>query len=187
MANDAPALLSYDDATARLLSPGSPFELTEEVVLGETMSVYKNRARSLREILERSAAHGDKEYIVHGDRRITYAEQQLVCLLDTGANRTVFYEPFFRRNRQLVQSMGEAGYANTAGAGGVRRIAVYSILKFEVGVADVRVTLADLDVFTEALSQDETESFLDCKLGQDLLDQFDETIINFRSMSLLLR
>ena len=42
MSSDAPALLSLEEASARLLSPGSPFELTEEEVLGETMQVYKN-------------------------------------------------------------------------------------------------------------------------------------------------
>ena len=33
MSADAPTLLSFEDATARLLSPGSPFEITEEAVL----------------------------------------------------------------------------------------------------------------------------------------------------------
>ena len=73
MADDAPALLSFEEATARLLSPGSPFELAEEEVLGEKMEVYKTRARSLREMLERSAAHGDTEYMIFSDgRRWTY-------------------------------------------------------------------------------------------------------------------
>lgn len=75
MATDAPSLLSIEQATQRLLSPGSPFELAEEVVLGENMQVYKTRARSLREILEGSAAHGDKDYIVFSDgRRWSYRE-----------------------------------------------------------------------------------------------------------------
>ena len=75
MATEAPTLLSFEEASARLLSPGSPFELTEEVVLGETMQVYKARARSLRQILEQSAAHGDKDYIVFSDgRRWTFKE-----------------------------------------------------------------------------------------------------------------
>ena len=30
MSSDAPALLSLEEASTRLLSPGSPFELTEE-------------------------------------------------------------------------------------------------------------------------------------------------------------
>ena len=71
----APALLSFEEATQRLLSPGSPFELAEEEVLGEKMLVYKNRLRSLRQMLEQSAAHGEKDYIVFSDgRRWSYAE-----------------------------------------------------------------------------------------------------------------
>ena len=71
----APALLSIEEADARLQSPGSPFELAEETVLGETMQVYKNRAGSLRELLAQSAAHGDKDYLVFSDgRRWTYTQ-----------------------------------------------------------------------------------------------------------------
>ncbi len=78
----APSLLSVEEATARLLSPGSPFELTEETVLGEAMQVYKNRAHSLRELLARSADHGDNEYLVFSDgRRWSFAEH----LADVGS------------------------------------------------------------------------------------------------------
>ncbi len=66
---------SVEEADRRLQAPGAPFELTREDVLGESMQVYKNRARSLRELLARSAAHGDKDYIVFSDgRRWTYRE-----------------------------------------------------------------------------------------------------------------
>lgn len=75
MSDEAPALLSLEEADARLQAPGSPFELAEEEVLGEKMLVYKNRARSLRQLLEQSAAHGDKDYMVFSDgRRWTYAQ-----------------------------------------------------------------------------------------------------------------
>jgi acyl-CoA synthetase (AMP-forming)/AMP-acid ligase II len=67
--------LSFADAAARLLMPGSPFELAKETVLGESMQVYKTRARSLRELLLASAAQGDKEYLVFDDgRRWSYAQ-----------------------------------------------------------------------------------------------------------------
>jgi acyl-CoA synthetase (AMP-forming)/AMP-acid ligase II len=65
---------SEDAILARLTAPGGPFEVVVEDVLGERMPVIKNRPRSLRELLERSRAHGDKEYVVHGERRITFAE-----------------------------------------------------------------------------------------------------------------
>ncbi len=69
------SLVSLEEAATRLQAPGSPFELSEEEVLGQRMQVYKNRARSLRELLETSRNHGDNEYLVFDDgRRITYAE-----------------------------------------------------------------------------------------------------------------
>ncbi|MCP5040113.1 MAG: acyl--CoA ligase [bacterium] len=58
---------------AQLTGPGGPFEVTRGEVLGESMDVFKNRLGCLRELLGQSAAHSDKEYIVYGDRRITYA------------------------------------------------------------------------------------------------------------------
>lgn len=57
-----------------LLGSGGPFELHEEEVLGEKMKIFKNRPRSLREIVEKSAGYGESEYIVYDDRRITYAD-----------------------------------------------------------------------------------------------------------------
>jgi acyl-CoA synthetase (AMP-forming)/AMP-acid ligase II len=64
---------TLDDIDAQLTGSGAPFEIVEEQVLGECMRVFANRKRSLRELLEASAVHGDKEYIVHGARRISYA------------------------------------------------------------------------------------------------------------------
>jgi acyl-CoA synthetase (AMP-forming)/AMP-acid ligase II len=59
---------------AQLTGPGGPFEIVEEDVRGERMRVFKQRARSLRDLLRASAAHGDKEYLVHGEQRVTYAQ-----------------------------------------------------------------------------------------------------------------
>jgi acyl-CoA synthetase (AMP-forming)/AMP-acid ligase II len=66
---------SYEELAARLTAKGSPFEIVEEDVLGERMQVYRNRARSLRALLEASAEHGDKTYFVFDDgRRVGFAE-----------------------------------------------------------------------------------------------------------------
>ncbi len=62
-----------EELRARLTGPGAPFEIIEGTVLGERMRVFKTRPRSLRELLVASAAHGEKEYLVQGDRRISYA------------------------------------------------------------------------------------------------------------------
>src|SRR5262245_65355884 len=59
---------------ASLTAPGAPFEIVEDEVLGERMPVFRHRRRSLREILAASAAFGDREYVVYGERRISFAE-----------------------------------------------------------------------------------------------------------------
>ncbi|MBP1686582.1 MAG: acyl-CoA synthetase (AMP-forming)/AMP-acid ligase [Deltaproteobacteria bacterium] len=59
---------------AQLLGPGGPFALAEETVLGERMTVFANRPGSLRAYVEQSVTFGDAEYLVFGDRHITFAE-----------------------------------------------------------------------------------------------------------------
>ncbi|HVT21502.1 MAG TPA: class I adenylate-forming enzyme family protein [Mycobacteriales bacterium] len=50
------------------------FDLVEEDVLGHRMTVFKDRLRSMAELLDRSLQWADREYIVDGDRRLTYGE-----------------------------------------------------------------------------------------------------------------
>ncbi len=58
----------------QLTGPGGPFEVTTDIVDGVEMKVYASRFPSLRSVLEFAQMHGDKEFIVYGDRRITYGE-----------------------------------------------------------------------------------------------------------------
>lgn len=67
--------MSFAAATEALLSPGGMFEMEKADVLGEELSVFKNRAQSLRALLEMSAGHGDKEYYVFDTgERCTYTQ-----------------------------------------------------------------------------------------------------------------
>lgn len=59
---------------AQLTAPGAPFEMVVEDVLGVPMRVFKNRARSLRELVVDSAKHGEAEYLIDGDERISFVE-----------------------------------------------------------------------------------------------------------------
>jgi acyl-CoA synthetase (AMP-forming)/AMP-acid ligase II len=61
-----------------ITSPGGPFEVVEETVLGEPMQVFRRRPRSLRQLIHDSAGFGDKKYLVYEDRRITFAEHARV-------------------------------------------------------------------------------------------------------------
>jgi acyl-CoA synthetase (AMP-forming)/AMP-acid ligase II len=48
------------------------FDLTEEEVLGVPMTVFRDRLKTMGELLDRSLQWADREYIVDGDRRLTY-------------------------------------------------------------------------------------------------------------------
>jgi acyl-CoA synthetase (AMP-forming)/AMP-acid ligase II len=69
------------------------FELAEEEVLGVRMTVFRERLRTMGELLDRSLAWADREYIVDGDRRITYGEHHAAVgrvaayLLDQGVEK----------------------------------------------------------------------------------------------------
>src|SRR3954465_744331 len=50
------------------------FELADEEVLGHRVTVFRDRHRSLRELLDSSLEFGDRDYLVDGERRISYSE-----------------------------------------------------------------------------------------------------------------
>ncbi|HEX7097250.1 MAG TPA: class I adenylate-forming enzyme family protein [Acidimicrobiales bacterium] len=71
----AQAVRTLEEAEALLTAPGAAFEMVEEDVLGERMLVFKNRPRSLRELLAASSGFGEREYVVFDDgRRLTFTE-----------------------------------------------------------------------------------------------------------------
>ncbi|MBF6522043.1 steroid-24-oyl-CoA synthetase [Nocardia farcinica] len=61
------------EAVRRLTAAGAPFETTVEEVLGAPVTVFRHRKPALRALLAESARLGDREYLVDGERRITYA------------------------------------------------------------------------------------------------------------------
>ncbi|WP_327109713.1 acyl--CoA ligase [Nocardia sp. NBC_01730] len=62
------------EAAARLTGPGGRFELVVEDVLGAPMPVMRHRSTSLGEVLAASTAHGDRDYLVTEDRRMSFTE-----------------------------------------------------------------------------------------------------------------
>jgi long-chain acyl-CoA synthetase len=65
---------SVEEIEAELIGPGGAFEIVTEEALGEHIKVFSNRNRSLREIVESSANHGDNEHIICEGQRITFRQ-----------------------------------------------------------------------------------------------------------------
>ncbi|WP_211310268.1 class I adenylate-forming enzyme family protein [Branchiibius hedensis] len=64
------------DAVAELTATGASFEIAVEPVCGVVLPVYRHRRRSLRELLIDSARHGQNEYLVDGELRLTHAQHR---------------------------------------------------------------------------------------------------------------
>jgi len=65
-------LLSLADAHARLTAPGMAFETVEAVVRGVPMRVWKHVPATAAEAFLAARRHGSREFLVHGDERVTY-------------------------------------------------------------------------------------------------------------------
>jgi long-chain acyl-CoA synthetase len=57
---------------AALTAPGALFEIRNEPVRCVTMPVFRNRLRSLSEMIEASRRFGDRTYVVDGDTRLSF-------------------------------------------------------------------------------------------------------------------
>lgn len=73
-AEDPPADPTLAEATATLIAPGQLFEMEELIIRGVPTRTWKNAPSTLRTVLELSALHGNKDFLVYEDERITFAE-----------------------------------------------------------------------------------------------------------------
>jgi long-chain acyl-CoA synthetase len=65
---------TYLEAVAMLTGAGGPFEIETAEVDGRPMRLWKNRERSMREKVANAGLRGDADFLVQGDRRISYGE-----------------------------------------------------------------------------------------------------------------
>jgi long-chain acyl-CoA synthetase len=69
-----PAMPTAQEVEAMLTGPGGAFEIETEEIRGVPMKVFKNRMKALRDIPAIAALRGDEDFIVYGDRRISFGD-----------------------------------------------------------------------------------------------------------------
>ncbi len=62
-----------DEAIAAVTAPGAMFELEDSELGGVPMRVFKHAPRSLRDVFVATAAHGDRDFLVYEDERLSFA------------------------------------------------------------------------------------------------------------------
>ncbi len=70
---------TLQEAIAQLTGPGGAMEIAVEEVLGVPIQVYKNRMRSMRELMAQNGVRSDVTFLVQGDRRFTYGEHDRIA------------------------------------------------------------------------------------------------------------
>ncbi|WP_262695430.1 class I adenylate-forming enzyme family protein [Kordiimonas aquimaris] len=63
-----------DDLIAMLTTPTMPFATTEAEVNGRMQTVFAHQPATMRDALMMFYGHGDREYLVYGDTRLTFAQ-----------------------------------------------------------------------------------------------------------------
>ena len=62
------------EATATLTAPGQAFEMETLTIRGVPTRTWKSAPATLRSVLELSALHGEKDFLVYEDERVSFAE-----------------------------------------------------------------------------------------------------------------
>ena len=68
------ATMTIDEANQVLTAPGQMFEMEVADIFGVPTRIWKNCPPSLRVVLELSRGHGDKDFLVYEDERITFEQ-----------------------------------------------------------------------------------------------------------------
>ncbi|MFM8266324.1 MAG: AMP-binding protein, partial [Acidimicrobiia bacterium] len=69
-----PAGLGWFDAIAAATAPGQIFELVDAEVRGVRMQVFKNAPAHLGQVFAMARNHGDKDFLVYQDERLSFAQ-----------------------------------------------------------------------------------------------------------------
>lgn len=118
--------------------------------------------------------------------QFTYAGDTLIGRFDTGANRSVFYAPFFQRYFASSVTPDAIDTLQAGGVGGVQSHPVYWLSPAQIELAGQIIRFDSSAVHTAPLASN-TDSYLYANLGLDLLTHFKYYILNFQSMSLLVK
>lgn len=63
-----------DEVIKMITSPGTPFVTEKTVINGVEQTVFSNQPQNLRDLFMMFAAHGDKEFMVYKDTRLSFAQ-----------------------------------------------------------------------------------------------------------------
>jgi predicted aspartyl protease len=104
----------------------------------------------------------------------------LAFRFDTGAKQTELFHLFYERYKKDVVDNGHPDTINRGGAGGVVKTKVYNLKNFNLYIGDKKAALTHVNVLVNPVN--EQQEYYYGNIGQDLIAQFNEMVINFKYM-----
>ena len=115
--------------------------------------------------------------------QVMVGDRTVLCRVDTTAEHTVFYKPYYDLYKDEVEKSGKPHHVHGPGVTGVHDYKSYRLRDMQLTVAGRPVKLHNVDVFTERLA---SKDYLQCNLGQDAFRDYRAYTINLAAMSLTL-
>ncbi|MEI9929521.1 MAG: retropepsin-like aspartic protease [Rhizomicrobium sp.] len=114
--------------------------------------------------------------------RVSYDGKNLLCRLDTGADRTIFYEPFYRRyGQQIAAARGPS--VRIGSATGSHRLGTLPVSSFRIAIAGKSFVLGNAAMLTKPVSNAPNRGLF-CNIGRDVLRNARDYRIDFAKMTL---
>lgn len=110
----------------------------------------------------------------HG-RRMTFS-------LDSGADRSMFYQSFFKADEQNIKKLAKPQKIKLGGAGGTQEVNGF-IFDLDINIANKKARFENASVASEV--SNENSKYLYGNLGQDLIKQFAKMTMNFKTMQII--
>jgi predicted aspartyl protease len=112
--------------------------------------------------------------------RCSINQDTLIFAFDTGASSSAFNDNYFHRFEKEIVRDGQADSVSSAGAGGSIRQKVTILKEVHLNIGSQTAILKKITVNNDPLPN--TKELIFGNLGQDLMQLFGETILNFDSM-----
>ncbi|HKO98442.1 MAG TPA: pepsin/retropepsin-like aspartic protease family protein [Pyrinomonadaceae bacterium] len=112
-----------------------------------------------------------------------YKGDRLSFSFDTGATTTILYPPFFKRYEADVKSTYETHTERVRGVGGHKEIEGYLGKDLVISISGKPGHFKQVAILTQPTNA--SSDYLYGNLGQDLIQQFEKTTMNFKAMSLV--
>ncbi|PZF71211.1 retropepsin-like aspartic protease [Taibaiella soli] len=99
---------------------------------------------------------------------------------DTGAKITDLFDTYYVLHSNYIQRKGKRKVTEFESAGGKRSMEAYQLKKFKFYIGDKTATLPTVTILTKPIRSGSEMVY--GNIGQDVMEQFDEMILNFDKM-----